>query len=383
MTYIPYGKQRIDQDDINAAVETLKSDWLTTGPKVREFEEKLAVLAGAEHAVAVNSGTSALELAVAALKLPEGSEIITTPLTFVADANCALFNGCVPVFADIKKDTFNIDPDSVRTKITKKTKAIVCVDYAGLPCDLDALRAIADEHSLYLIEDACHSIGGSYEGRPVGSLTDLSCFSFHPVKHITTAGEGGAITTDDAKLAERMRFLRNHGMDKDAQTRFGKDAPHAYDILELSRNFRITDVQCAVGITQLAKLDGFLERRQEIASRYDEAFRAIKGITPQAVPDGRVHAYHLYTVLLPEDVDRDAFFTAMRSKDIGVNVHYPPIYRFTLYRERFGIDPSEYPVTESVYERIITLPMHPGLTDVDVERVIDATIKTIEELRKS
>jgi UDP-4-amino-4,6-dideoxy-N-acetyl-beta-L-altrosamine transaminase len=378
---LPYGRQFIDDDDINAVVATLKSDWLTTGPKVDEFEKAICDYTGAKHAVAVNSGTSALDIAVAALELPPGSEIITTPFTFAASANCAVYNNCRPVFADIDPKTYNIDPEQVRNKITKKTRAIIYVDYAGQPCDITALGEIAEDKGLFMIEDAAHALGAKYENKKIGSFADMTGFSFHPVKHITT-GEGGAVTTDDDKLAEKLRMLRTHGIDKGARERFGPDAGYAYDMKMLGRNYRITDIQCALGISQMKKLDRFIKRRKELAGEYDRVLGDMaddNGITTPYVAPNVESAWHLYTILLGRGISRDMVFTAMRKKGIGVNVHYIPTYKFTYYRKNFPTNDADYPATEDVFSRILTLPLFYGMGDGDVERVAKALKESILE----
>jgi len=361
MDFIPYGTQWIDEDDINEVVSVLKSDWITTGPKIKEFEDALCAYVGCKYCVAVNSGTSALDIAVQSLELPKGSEVITTPFTFVATSNAILYNGLKPVFADICSDTFNINSEDIRRKITKDTKAIIYVDYAGQPCDIKTIQEIADEFDLYIIEDACHAIGAEYGGRKVGNFADLTIFSFHPVKHITT-GEGGAVVTDDEDLYERLALLRSHGIDKDAQDRYGPDASWAYDMKYLGRNYRITDFQAALGISQLKKLDGFIDKRNELALRYQEILGDVDCITLPVVKVKVRHAWHLYTILLDESVDRDEFFKYMRSANIGVNLHYIPVYRHSYYVENFGFNPEGFPVTEDVFKRIITLPMFPRMS---------------------
>jgi dTDP-4-amino-4,6-dideoxygalactose transaminase len=262
MRFIPYGHQSIDDEDVQSVVEVLKSDWLTTGPTVNQFEQDLAGYVGAQHAVAVNSGTSALDIAVQALDLPKGSEIITTPFTFAATSNAILYNGHVPVFADIDPATRNIDPDEIRKRITPKTRAIIYVDYAGHPCAIDEIRDIARDHDLRLIEDACHALGASYKGRKTGTFADMTIFSFHPVKPITT-GEGGAVVTDDPELAARLKLLRSHGIDRNVGDMFGEGSQWAYDMVELGRNYRMTDIQAALGVSQLKKIDTFIKRRNE------------------------------------------------------------------------------------------------------------------------
>jgi len=372
MSFIPYGHQTIDDLDIQEVLNVLKGDWITTGPKVEEFEKALSSYVNSEYAVVVNSGTSALDIVVASLNLPKESEIITTPFTFVADSNAILYNNHVPVFADIDKDTFNIDPDQVRKKITSKTKAIIYVDYAGQPCKIDELKEIAKEYNLFLIEDASHALGAEYKGKKIGSFADMTIFSFHPVKPITT-GEGGAITTNNPDFYRRLKMLRNHGMDNSPRERIG----YKYDIKLLGRNYRITDFQCALGISQLKKLDGFVKRRNEIAHIYSKEFRNMDKITPQKLISNVTSGYHIYPILLDKSINRDEFFVQMRNRTIGANVHYIPIPHFSLYK-KLGYTPEDYPITEEIYSRIITLPIYPKMTDNQVLKVID-TIKEVVE----
>jgi UDP-4-amino-4,6-dideoxy-N-acetyl-beta-L-altrosamine transaminase len=377
MKYIPYGHQWIDENDIEEVVKVLKSDWITTGPKIAEFEDALCRYIGCKYAVAVNSGTSALDIAVQTLNLPEGSEVITTPFTFVGTSNAIIYNNSKPVFADIEKETRNINPDNVRKKITEKTKAIIYVNYAGQPCDIEELKEIAEEHDLYLIEDACHAIGAEYKAKKVGTLADMTVFSFHPVKHITT-GEGGAVVTNNKEFYDRLKILRNHGIDKSALDRFGPEAGWAYDLKLLGRNYRITDFQAALGISQLKKLDDFLRRRKEIVAMYNEVFGAIPEIETPIVKSYVESAWHIYTILL-NGMDRDDFFNKMREKGIGVNVHYIPIYRFSYYQEQFDINPKDFPVTEEVFKKIVTLPLYSKMGDNEVGFVIENVKKIIDE----
>jgi len=368
-SFIPYGKQWIDDDDINEVVNVLKSDWITTGPKILEFERKICEYIGCNYAVAVNSGTSALDIAVQCLELPKGSEVITTPLTFVADSNAIIYNNLVPVFADIKSDTFNIDPDDIRKKITDKTKAILYVDYAGQPCEIKEIKEIAEEYDLFLIEDACHALGAEYHGKKVGNFADVTVFSFHPVKHITT-GEGGMVVTNDEDLYRKMCMLRNHGIDKSTMERFGEKASYIYDMKLLGRNYRMTDFQAALGISQLKKLESFIKRRQEIAKIYNEEFETITEITTPFVKPHVRHVWHIYTPLLCEKIKRDEFFNFLRKEGIGVNVHYIPIYKHSFYKKNFPTNEKNFPVTEDVFKRIITLPIFPKMTDEKVEYII-------------
>lgn len=373
MRFIPYGHQSIDDEDVQSVVEVLKSDWLTTGPTVNQFEQDLAGYVGAQHAVAVNSGTSALDIAVQALDLPKGSEIITTPFTFAATSNAILYNGHVPVFADIDPATRNIDPDEIRKRITPKTRAIIYVDYAGHPCAIDEIRDIARDHDLRLIEDACHALGASYKGRKTGTFADMTIFSFHPVKPITT-GEGGAVVTDDPELAARLKLLRSHGIDRNVGDMFGEGSQWAYDMVELGRNYRMTDIQAALGVSQLKKIDTFIKRRNDLAAVYEELIGDLPWLeTPQCYGD-ITHGWHLYTVLL-KGIKRNDLYRYLHQNNIGANVHYIPIYKFTYYQKLLQIDSRAFPATEDVFDRIITLPLHPAMTEGDLE-YISETLKT-------
>jgi perosamine synthetase len=380
---LPYGRQWVDEADTRAVVEVLRSDWLTTGPKVSEFEKVFADFAGVREAVAVSNGTAALHAAAYAIGIGSGTEVIVPPMTFAASANCVVFQGGMPAFADVDPDTLLLDPAQAEAKITPRTKAIVAVDYTGQPCDYDALRAIADRHGLILVADACHAIGGNYKGRPVGSLADLSTFSFHPVKHITT-GEGGMITTDDPELARRMRVFRNHGITTDHRQREQRGS-WFYEMVDLGYNYRMTDLQCALGMSQLRKLPGWVARRQEMARRYDAAFAKIPAVDPLGVRDDVSHAYHLYVIRLDLDqlrVDRARVFAALRAEGIGVNVHYIPVHLHPFYREQFDTRLGLCPVAEAAYERIITLPIFPRMNNGDVGDVIAAVHKVVEAYRQ-
>ena len=381
MKFIPYGHQWIDEEDIKEVVKVLRSDWITTGPNVEEFESALCRYIGCKYAVAINSGTSALDIAVQTLNLPKGSEVITTPFTFVGTSNAILYNNSKPVFADIEKETRNINPEGIKKKITEKTKAIIYVDYAGHPCDIEEIKEIAEAYDLYLVEDACHAIGAGYKGKTVGNFADMTVFSFHPVKHITT-GEGGAVVTNNEDFYEKLKMLRNHGIDKSALDRFGPKAGWAYDLKFLGRNYRITDFQAALGISQLKKLDAFISRRREIAGMYNEAFEAIPEIKTPVVTPYVKPVWHIYTVLL-KNQDRDIFFSRMRERNIGVNVHYIPIYRFSYYQKYFNFNPKHFPVTEKVFSKIVTLPLFPKMGDEEVEYVINTAKETITQIKKA
>lgn len=377
---IPYGRQFIDKDDINAVVKVLRSDWLTTGPKVTEFEKAIAQAVGAEYAVAVSSGTAALHCAMYALGIGSGDEVIVPCMTFAATANCLVFQDATPVFSDVDPNTLLIDPDQVEKNITDKTKAIIAVDYAGQPCDYDELRAIAGRNGLKLVADGCHALGAEYKGKRVGSLADMTVFSFHPVKHITT-GEGGMVTTDEENTAEKMRHFRNHGIGADHHQRAIKGSWY-YEMVDLGFNYRITDIQCALGISQLKKLPGFLVRRREIASAYDRAFKDLPGLQPLRTGKDILHAYHLYVVRVDNEKvggGRKAVFQKLRQGGVGVNVHYIPVHLHSYYQKKFGTGPGLCPVAEKAYEEILSLPMFPGMTDEDIENVTRCVEKVMLE----
>jgi len=370
---LPYGRQTIGDDDVAAVVETLRSDWLTTGPKVSEFESALAAVAGTSDAVTMSTGTAALHAAMSAMGVGPGDEVIVTTMTFAASANCAVFLGATPIFVDVDPDTLLIDPRQVEARITPRTKALVAVDYAGHPCDYNVLESITRKHGLALVDDACHALGGGYRGRPVGSLALLNAFSFHPVKHVTT-GEGGAVTTSDPQFARRLRLFRNHGITTDFRERAAQGG-FAYEMVDLGYNYRLSDIQCALGITQLARLPASIARRQAIARQYDKAFRHLPAVKPLAVCGDVAHAYHLYVIRLELEAltaDRVAIFRALRAEGIGVNVHYLPVHLHPYYQRKFGTAKGMCPVAEAAYERILSLPMFPAMTDDDVRDVVEA-----------
>lgn len=367
---IPYGRQTVDENDIQAVVEVLRSDWLTTGPMVGRFEEAFAGAVGVRHAVAFSSGTAALHGAMYAAGIGPGDEVIVPPMTFAASANCVVFQGGTPIFADVDPGALLIDPGRAAERIGPKTKALIAVDYAGQPCDYGTLQGMAKERDLVLVADACHALGAARNGRFAGSLADMTVFSFHPVKHITT-GEGGMVTTDSRDFAERLRRFRNHGIDTDHRQREEK-GQWFYEMVDLGYNYRITDFQCALGLSQLMKLQAWIGRRQAIAARYDRALAAIPGVRPLAVRPGISHAYHLYVVRIDAAIGRDRVFQALRTLGIMANVHYIPVHLHPFYRRRFGTGPGLCPVAEEAYGEILSLPMFPALSDGDVDCVLQA-----------
>ena len=368
---LPYGKQHIDEDDIKAVSEVLRDTYLTTGPKVSEFEKKIAEFTGSKYAVAVNSGTAALHCAIKALGISKGDEVLVPAISFVASANCVLYEQGVPVFVDINPDTLNIDLDKIKENITDKTKAIIVVHFAGQLCEMEKIRKIADEHKLKVIEDAAHAIGT----KDVGKYGDLATFSFHPVKNMTT-GEGGAVITKCKEYYETMKTFRTHGITIDYKER-EKTGGYSYDVSMLGYNYRLTDIQCALGISQLKKLPGFIEKRKQWAKLYDDLFEFNDCIEPlKQVND---NSYHIYVVKL-HGVNRDDVFKELRKKNIIANVHYKPIYLMSLY-QKLGYTKGLCSVSEKMYEQIITLPMYPSLTTDNIKYVVSSLNNVIKDLR--
>ena len=375
---LPYGRQHISEEDVRHVVEALRSDFLTTGPVVPRFERELARHTGTTCAVAVNSGTAALHTAYYAAGLQAGEEIVTSPLTFLATANAARYLGAGVRFVDVEPDTGNLDPQAVRAAIGERTRLIVPVDYAGHPADYDPISDIAERAGLTVVTDAAHSLGGAYHGRPVGTLAALSAVSFHPVKAVTT-GEGGAVVTRDDELAHRARLFRNHGMER-APDRLSQDeGPWYYEMQALGFNYRITDLQCALGLSQLTRLDAFLARRREIAAAYNEAFSAVEGLRLPAQRPDVAHAWHLYVVRVEEPQRRRAFFERLREQGLGVQVHYIPVY-WQPYYQALGYRRGLCPQAEDFYARAVSLPIFPGMSDANVARVIDTVQSVAREV---
>lgn len=370
--YIPYGRQSVDEKDIQAVMEVLQSDYLTTGPKVAEFEKKVADYVGAKYAVAVSNGTAALHISCLAAGISEGDEVITTPITFAASSNCVLYCGGTPVFADIDEDTYNIDPVEIEKKITSRTKAIIPVHYTGRPCNMDEIAAIAKKHNLLVIEDAAHALGASYKNRMIGNISDLTCFSFHPVKPITT-GEGGMVVTNDENLYKRLVLFRSHGITRENELMTENQGGWYYQQLELGYNYRITDISCALGISQMDKLPAFLAKRRGIAKRYEEAFQEIENIKTPAQSADCMSGWHLYMIQIL-DKDRKEVFDKLRDAGIGVNVHYIPVYKHPYY-QNCGYSDCCCPKAEMFYSRAISLPIFPELTEEQQQYVIDKVIE--------
>ena len=383
-TPIYYGHQLIDQKDIDAGVEVLKSDYLTPGPKITELENQLCQLTGAKYAVAVSNGTAALHLACMAAGIKEGDEVITTPITFAASANCVLYSGATPVFADIDPETYNISPDSIEERITEKTKAIVAVDFTGQAVELERIQGICKKHQLLLIEDGAHSIGTTYQGQAVGSIADMTTFSFHPVKTIT-GGEGGAVMTNDPVLYQKLQLFRTHGITRDPELMKNQaKEPWYYEQIALGYNYRMTDFQAALILSQLEKLPEFSKRRKEIVHQYNEAFKEIPEIIVQKEIQESNTTRHLYLIQLDLDklsATRLEIFEALKAENICCNVHYIPVYYFPYY-QNLGYQKGLCPNAEKLYEGIITIPLYYGMTDQDVKSVIVGVSKVIQYYKK-
>ena len=363
--YIPYGKQSINDDDIQAVVEVLKSDYLTTGPKIEEFEKLVAEYTGAKYAVAIANGTAALHAACFAAGIGKGDEVITTPITFAASANCVLYCGGTPVFADVDPITYNIDWKDIERKITDKTKAIIPVHFSGQPCDMDEIHALAKKHNLIVIEDGAHALGAEYKGKRIGGLSDMTTFSFHPVKHITT-GEGGMILTNNEELYKKLVLFRSHGITRNPEFMEKNEGAWYYEQLDLGYNYRITDIQCALGITQMKRLDDFVAKRRALVERYDEAFKDVEGIVTPFMKEECNSSWHLYIIQVEK---RKEVFDKLREAGIGVNVHYIPVYKHPYYQAN-GYKDVSCPKAEELYQHIISLPLYPSLTIEEQDYVI-------------
>lgn len=381
--YLTYGKQSIDEKDIQSVVDILKGDYLTTGPSISEFEKKVADYVGAKYAVAVSSGTAALHMACFAAGIKEGDEVIVPAITFAASSNCVLYCGGSPVFVDIDPNTYNIDLNQVEAKITSKTKAIIPVDFSGQAVDMDGLRIIAEKHGLTIIEDAAHALGSEYKDKKVGSLAHMTEFSFHPVKPVTTA-EGGVVVTNYENFYKKMMLFRTHGITRDTELLTHQEGPWYYEQHELGYNYRLTDVQAALGTSQMDKLDNFINRRREIVKQYNEAFKDVEEIITPYEAEYSNSGCHIYVIKLNLEklkCTRKEIFEALQAENIGVNVHYLPVYLHPYY-QKLGYKKGLCPAAEDLYERMITLPLFPRMVSKDVEDVIEAVKKVINYYKR-
>lgn len=391
-TFLPFSIPSIGEEEIAEVVDSLRSGWITTGPKTRRFEEEFRAYIGARHAIAVNSCTAALHIALTALGIGPGDEVIVPTLTFCSTANVVVHLGARPVLVDVGED-FNVPPEAIERAITPRTRAIIPVHYGGQPCDLEAIYAIAARYNLPIVEDAAHAVGATYQSHKIGSdslrpatsdLRIVTCFSFYATKNMTT-GEGGMITTADDELAERMRLLSLHGMSRDAWKRYTSAGSWYYEVVVAGYKYNMTDIQAALGIHQLRRLDSFIAARQCIAHLYDQAFAEIPEIKTPAVHPDRSHVYHLYVIRLNLErlsIDRAQFIEELRALNIGTSVHFIPVHRHPFYRETFGYHPGDFPVADRLYEQIISLPLFPKMTDEDVRDVIQAVRAVVSRYRK-
>ena len=382
--FLPFFRPLIGQEEIEEVVDTLKSDWLTTGPKTHLFEEEFAKYIGCKYAVAVNSCTAALHISLTALGIGKGDGVITSPYTFISAINVILQQGAIPVFVDIKPDTFNIDPDLIREKINDKTKAIMPVHFGGQPCEMDKIMKIAKDNNLLVIEDAAHAISAEYEGRKIGTIGDATSFSFYPTKNITT-GEGGMITTNDEELMNKYKIWSLHGISKDAWKRYSAEGSWYYEIVCPGYKYNMTDIQASLGLHQLEKLNIFQKKREKIAKDYNEAFKDMKEITIPFVKDNIKHAWHLYVIKIVSEklkINRNQFIEALKAENIGTSVHFIPAHLQPYYRDTFGFKKGDFPNAEYAFERVISLPLFPKMSDKDVNDVINSVKKIVEYYKK-
>lgn len=382
--FLPYGLPLIEEDEINEVVDSLKSGWLSTGPKTREFEKRFAEYVGAKYAIAMNSATAALHLALVAAGVGPGDEVITTPMTFCASANTIVHMGAKPVFVDVDPKTHCIDPSKIEEKITSKTKAIVPVHYAGHSCDMDEIMRIAKKHNLFVSEDGAHAIYTKYKDKMVGSIGDCTSFSFYATKNICT-GEGGILTTNRDDIAQKLREISLHGMTKAAWNRYGKGGSWRYDVEYPGYKYNMTDMQASLGLHQLEKLERMQNKREEIAEKYNNAFAKMNEVTTPHVASYTRHAWHLYIIQLEIDklkIDRDEFIEKLKEYNIGVSVHFIPVHYMSFYKNTYGYKAGDFPVVEEYFEKIISLPLYPKMSDEDVQYVIDVVKKIVEENKK-
>lgn len=381
---IPFHRPYITEDEIAEVIESLRAGWLTMGQKTINFEEKFRDYIGSQNAVSVNSCTAGLHLALKAIGLKEGDEVILPAVTFAATSEVVTYFNATPVMVDIDMQTFNIDISRTEESITKRTRAIIPVHYGGQPCDMDEICSLAGSHNLSVIEDAAHAIPASYKGRKIGTIGDLTCFSFYATKSLTT-GEGGMVTTENSDWADRMRILRLHGISKDAWKRYTGEGSWYYEVLEAGYKYNMTDIHASLGLAQLRKLDWMWERRKRIADLYTESFRSLPEVLPPLVKPDRESAWHLYVIKLIFDalkIDRKRFIEELKNVGITASVHFIPLYKHPYYRNLFHYDPGKFPVSEQIYEQIISLPIYPGMTDSDAERVAECVGHVVRKFRR-
>jgi perosamine synthetase len=381
---IPFHLPEIGEEEIRSVVETLRSGWLTTGPKVKQFETEFAAYVGATHAVAVNSCTAALHLALEAIGIKSGDEVIVPTMTFAATAEVVFYLGARPVLVDCLPDTLNIDPEQVERAITRRTRAIIPVHYAGQPCDMDPITDIARRHRLKVIEDAAHSLPARYRGRMVGAISEVTCFSLYASKTITT-GEGGVVTTDNADYADRIRIMSLHGISKEAWKRYTSGGSWYYQILAPGYKYNLTDIAAAIGIEQLKKCEQFREARQRIAARYDEAFADVPEVSKPVVREDVQHAWHLYVIRLHHDrlrIGRNEFIEKLKQAGVSTSVHFIPLHLHQYYRTGFGYHPEDFPNASALFEQILSLPLYPGMKEAEISGVIQAVRKIAGENRR-
>jgi dTDP-4-amino-4,6-dideoxygalactose transaminase len=382
--FIPFHVPAIGEDEIRSVVETLKSGWLTTGSKVKSFEEDFARYVGSKHAIAVNSGTAALHLALDAIGIQEGDEVIVPTMTFTATAEVVLYFKAKPVLVDCERDTLNLDPAKLEAAITPKTKAIIPVHMAGHPCEMDEILTIARKHNLKVIEDAAHALPASYRGRPIGTIGDITCFSFYATKTITT-GEGGMVTTENSKWAERMRIMSLHGISHDAWKRYTKEGSWYYEVLYPGFKYNLTDLAAAIGKEQLKKCGEFWQARRQIAMIYAQALAELETVRLPSCRNGVQHAWHLFIIKLDLErlkINRNQFVEALREKEIGTSVHFIPLHLHPYYRDEFGYQPEDFPNASAVFERIVSLPIYPRMSEPAVERVVEAVKNITSQYRR-
>ena len=380
--FLPFARPALGEEEIAEVVDTLKSGWITTGPKVERFTAAFADYVGGRYAVPVSSATAGLHVALLALGVGPGDEVITTPMTFVATLNTIVHCGAVPVLADIDAATLNIRVEEIERRITKKTRVILPVHFVGQPADLDPILELAAARGIAVLEDAAHAVGAEYKGRRIGSFPTTSVFSFHPNKNMTT-GEGGMIVTEDEEVYEKASLLKFHGMDKESWKRFAKAGSSRYDVAVPGYKYNMMDIQAALGLHQLPRLPGFLAERERLAGRYEELLKGVAGLLlPQRVPYPVRHAWHLYTPLVDVDrleISRDRFMEELKARNIGTGLHYTAAHEFSYYASRFGWKPEDYPEAHFVSERIVSLPFFPGLTEQDQGDVVDAIRSLVAE----